>query len=106
MPTLTYIFDPYCPNSAAAAPAIVGLWHAHRSRVTFATVHAGTATARLGLGELDAACAHGLEAAQQAAELRSARAVEYVRDFERRLEPFRDTAAVRLFRERCAGFFR
>jgi hypothetical protein len=32
--------------------------------------------------------------------------VEYVRDFERRLEPFRDTAAVRLFRERCAGFFR
>jgi len=50
VPTLTYIFDPYCADSAAAAPAVVELWHAHRSGVTFATVHAGTATARLGLG--------------------------------------------------------
>ncbi|WP_424214089.1 regulator [Streptomyces sp. BI20] len=61
------------------------------------------ATARLGLGELDAACALGAEAAQQAAEMRSVRAVEYVRDFERRLEPYRDAAAVRGYRERVAA---
>jgi hypothetical protein len=58
------------------------------------------ATARLGLGELDQACALGAEAAQQASEMRSARAVEYVRDFERRLEPYRDATAVRNYRDR------
>ena len=63
------------------------------------------ATARLGLGELDQACALGAEAAQQAAEMRSARAVEYVRDFERRLEPYRDAAAVRTYRDRMARRF-
>ena len=57
------------------------------------------ATARLGLGELDQACALGAEAARQAAEMRSVRAVEYVRDFERRLEPYRDAAAVRSYRD-------
>ncbi|QIQ05125.1 regulator [Streptomyces liangshanensis] len=61
------------------------------------------ATGRLGLGELDQACLLGAEAAQQAAEMRSARAVEYVRDFERRLEPFRDAAAVRNYRDRVAA---
>ncbi|KOU53956.1 MULTISPECIES: hypothetical protein [unclassified Streptomyces] len=61
------------------------------------------ATARLGLGELDQACALGAEAAQQASEMRSARAVEYVRDFERRLEPYRDAAAVRNYRDRVAA---
>lgn len=61
------------------------------------------ASARLGLGELDQACRLGAEAAQQAAEMRSVRATEYVRDFERRLEPFRDAAAVRGYRERVAG---
>ncbi|MGW2812074.1 regulator [Streptomyces sp. NPDC001415] len=61
------------------------------------------ATARLGLGELDQACALGAEAAQQAGEMRSARAVEYVRDFERRLEPYRDAAAVRNYRDRVAA---
>ncbi|WP_257574320.1 regulator [Streptomyces sp. JJ66] len=40
------------------------------------------ATARVGLGQLDAACAVGAEAARAAAELRSARAQEAVRDFE------------------------
>ncbi|MEU2668528.1 regulator [Streptomyces sp. NPDC007164] len=60
------------------------------------------ASARLGLGELDQACALGAEAAQQAAEMRSVRATEYVRDFERRLEPYRDAAAVRGYRERVA----
>ncbi|MGG8406375.1 regulator, partial [Streptomyces sp. 12297] len=61
------------------------------------------ATARLGLGELDQACALGAEAAQQAMEMRSARAVEYVRDFERRLEPYRDATAVRNYRDRVAA---
>ncbi|WP_393057270.1 regulator [Streptomyces sp. LN549] len=61
------------------------------------------ASARLGLGELDQACRLGAEAAHQAAEMRSVRATEYVRDFERRLEPFRDAAAVRGYRERVAA---
>ncbi|BAU82723.1 regulatory protein [Streptomyces laurentii] len=61
------------------------------------------ASARLALGELDQACALGAEAAQQAAEMRSARAVEYVRDFERRLEPYRDAPAVRTYRDRVAA---
>ncbi len=60
------------------------------------------ATARLALGEVEQACALGAEAAQQAARLRSARAHEYVRDFERRLEPYRDAAPVRIYRERVA----
>lgn len=60
------------------------------------------ASARLALGELDQACALGAEAAQQAAEMRSARAVEYVRDFERRLEPYRDAPAVRTYRDRVS----
>ncbi|MFI6081564.1 regulator [Streptomyces sp. NPDC051217] len=62
------------------------------------------ACARLGLGELDQACALGAEAAQQATEIRSARAVDYVRDFERRLEPYREAAAVRNYRDRIAAF--
>ncbi|MCM1947917.1 regulator [Streptomyces sp. G2] len=61
------------------------------------------ATARLALGELDQACALGAEAAQQAAEMRSARAIEYVRDFERRLEPYRDAPPVRTYRDRVAA---
>ncbi|WP_171171803.1 regulator [Streptomyces sp. I05A-00742] len=58
--------------------------------------------ARLGLGELEQACALGAEAAQAASEMRSVRAVEYVRDFERRLDPYRDAAAVRAYREKVA----
>ncbi|MEU9758566.1 regulator [Streptomyces sp. NPDC047987] len=61
------------------------------------------ACARLGLGELDQACRLGAEAARQATEMRSARATEYVRDFERRLEPYGDAAAVRGYRERVAA---
>ncbi|MET8010771.1 regulator [Streptomyces sp. NPDC005271] len=61
------------------------------------------ATARLGLGELEQACQLGAEAAQQASEMRSMRALEYVRDFERRLEPYRDAAPVRGYRERVAA---
>ncbi|GAA2275097.1 hypothetical protein GCM10010145_37550 [Streptomyces ruber] len=61
------------------------------------------ASARLGLGELDQACQLGAEAAAQAAEMRSVRAIEYVRDFERRLEPYRDAAPVRGYRDRIAA---
>ncbi|GAB2740730.1 regulator [Streptomyces bullii] len=61
------------------------------------------ATARLGLGELDQACQLASEAAGQAAEMRSVRAVEYVRDFERRLEPYKDAAPVRSYRDRVAA---
>ncbi|MHC5261647.1 regulator [Streptomyces sp. UC4497] len=61
------------------------------------------ASARLGLGELDAACALGAEAASAAAEMRSVRAHEYVREFERRLEPYRDAGPVRGYRERVAA---
>ncbi|MFC9246483.1 regulator [Streptomyces sp. NPDC057136] len=61
------------------------------------------ASARLGLGELDQACSLGAEAAQQASEMRSVRATEYVRGFERRLEPYRDAAAVRHYRDRVAA---
>ena len=71
-----------------------------RSRVFCRVV---LATARLGLGELDQACLLGAEAAQQAAEMRSVRADEYVRDFERRLEPYRDATAVRNYRDRIAA---
>ncbi|MFF3729030.1 regulator [Streptomyces sp. NPDC002476] len=85
--------------------------HAERSLELRAPVYARSrlfcrvvlACARLGLGELDQACLLGAEAAQQAMEMRSARATEYVRDFERRLEPYRDAAAVRGYRERVAA---
>ncbi|MET9324985.1 regulator [Streptomyces sp. NPDC003038] len=62
------------------------------------------ATARLGLGELDIACALGAQAAHKAAEMRSVRAAECVRDFERRLRQYRDTAAARDYHNRVAVF--
>ncbi|MXG26317.1 regulator [Streptomyces sp. YIM 132580] len=61
------------------------------------------ASARLGLGELEQACQLGAEAAQQASEMRSVRAAEYVRAFERSLEPYRDAAPVRGYRDRVAA---
>ncbi|WP_328913022.1 MULTISPECIES: regulator [unclassified Streptomyces] len=61
------------------------------------------AAARLGLGEVEVACAHGLEVVRQAGDMRSARAAEYARDFGRRLEPFRDSAAARAFHDRVAS---
>ncbi|MFE4924022.1 regulator [Streptomyces sp. NPDC056661] len=85
--------------------------HAERSLQLRAPVYARSrlfcrvvlASARLGLGDLDQACLLGAEAAQQAAEMRSVRATEYVTEFERRLEPYRDAAAVRGYRERVAA---
>ncbi|MBY8886277.1 regulator [Streptomyces sp. PTM05] len=61
------------------------------------------ATARLGLGELDQACALACESVQQASEMRSLRAVEYVRDFARRVDPHREAPAVRGFFEKAAA---
>ncbi|CAL9583759.1 regulator [Streptomyces sp. Tu 3180] len=86
--------------------------HAERSLRLRAPGHARSrlfcrvvlATARLGLGELDQACQLAAEAAGQAAEMRSVRAVEYVRDFERRLEPYRDAAPVRTYRDKVAAY--
>ncbi|MDF3288504.1 MULTISPECIES: regulator [Streptomyces] len=71
-----------------------------RSRVFCRTV---LATARLGLGELEQACTLASEALQQASEMRSVRALEYVRDFGRRVEPYRDAPPVRAFHERAAS---
>ncbi|WP_406727928.1 regulator [Streptomyces sp. GD-15H] len=86
--------------------------HAERSLQLRAPGHARSrlfcrvvlATARLGLGELDQACLLAAEAAGQASEMRSVRAVEYVRDFERRLEPYRDAAPVRVYRDKIAAY--
>jgi hypothetical protein len=71
-----------------------------RSRLFCRTV---LASAHLGLGELDAACAHGLEVVQQAGDMRSARAAEYVRDFGRSLEPYRDAPVVRTYLDRAGA---
>jgi hypothetical protein len=71
-----------------------------RSRLFCRTV---LAAARLGLGEVEAACALGYDVVRAAAEMRSVRASEYVRDFARRLDPYRDTIAVRTFRDRLAA---
>ncbi|MGC4996202.1 MULTISPECIES: regulator [unclassified Streptomyces] len=85
--------------------------HAERSLRLRSAAHARSrlfsrvvlATARLGLGDLDQACALAAEAAAQAADMRSVRAVEYIRDFERRLEPYRDAPPARGYRERVAA---
>ncbi|MFE6035810.1 regulator [Streptomyces sp. NPDC056452] len=89
----------------------VAVQHAERSLQLRAPAYARSrlfcrvvlASARLGLGELDQACLLGAESAQQASEMRSVRATEYVRDFERRLEPYRDAVAVRGYRDRVAA---
>ncbi len=60
------------------------------------------ATARLAVGELDEACALAAESVRQAADMRSQRAVEYLRDFARRLEPHRESGPARAFHERAA----
>ncbi|CAM5369478.1 Regulatory protein OS=Streptomyces antimycoticus OX=68175 GN=SANT12839_030750 PE=4 SV=1 [Streptomyces antimycoticus] len=99
---------PLPPRSAAvpgrrpargALPQLPGAGFA-RSRLFCRVV---LASARLGLGELEQACQLAAEAAQQASEMRSVRAVEYVRDFERRLEPYGDAAPARGYRERVAA---
>ncbi|RBM19844.1 regulator [Streptomyces sp. PT12] len=85
--------------------------HAERSLQLRSPAHARSrlfcrvvlASARLGLGDVDNACTLAAEAAAQAGEMRSVRAHEYLQDFERRLEPFRDAAPVRGYREKVAA---
>ncbi|UGQ09955.1 regulator [Yinghuangia sp. ASG 101] len=72
-----------------------------RSRLFCSTV---LATALLGLGELDHACGIEAEATESAEGLRSARAMDYVREFSHRLSPYRDSPAVRDFAERTDPF--
>ncbi len=57
------------------------------------------ATARLGMGDVDDACSMATEALRAAGEMRSARTVEYLRDFHRRLTPYRVSQAARAFDE-------
>ncbi|MER5638572.1 regulator [Kitasatospora sp. NPDC002227] len=57
------------------------------------------ATARLGMGDVDEACSMATESLRAAGEMRSARTVEYLRDFHRRLTPYRVSAAARAFDE-------
>ncbi|MER5353044.1 regulator [Kitasatospora sp. NPDC002551] len=57
------------------------------------------ATARLGMGDLDEACGMATDALRAAGEMRSARSLEYVRDFHRRLTPYRGSAVARAFEE-------
>jgi hypothetical protein len=71
-----------------------------RSRVFCRTV---LATARLGMGEVDDACSAATEALRGASEMRSLRAVEYLREFSRKLAPYRGNAAVRAFEEAAHG---
>ncbi|MFF2350218.1 regulator [Kitasatospora sp. NPDC058115] len=57
------------------------------------------ATARLGMGDLDEACGMATDALRAAGEMRSARSLEYVRDFHRRLTPYRGSPVARAFEE-------
>ncbi|MFE0464270.1 regulator [Kitasatospora sp. NPDC058965] len=57
------------------------------------------AAARLGLGDVDESCSLATEALRAAGEMRSARTVEYLRDFHRRLAPYRGNPAARAFEE-------
>ncbi|MFH9348433.1 regulator [Kitasatospora sp. NPDC017646] len=57
------------------------------------------ATARLGMGDLDEACTTATDALRAAGEMRSARSLEYVRDFHRRLTPYRGSQVARAFEE-------
>ncbi|MEV7180810.1 regulator [Kitasatospora sp. NPDC093679] len=57
------------------------------------------ATSRLGMGEVEESCTMAGESLRAAGEMRSARTVEYLRDFHRRLAPYRATPTVRAFEE-------
>ncbi|MFJ5924049.1 regulator [Kitasatospora sp. NPDC092948] len=57
------------------------------------------ASARLGMGDVDESCSMATDSLRAAGEMRSARTVEYLRDFHRRLAPYRTTPAARAFEE-------
>ncbi|MFF4651709.1 transcriptional regulator [Streptomyces sp. NPDC001380] len=59
------------------------------------------ATAQLQQRELEEACDTGARAVELLSGLRSGRGEEYLEDFRRRLEPFREQRAVREFQERA-----
>ncbi|MFJ6213832.1 regulator [Streptomyces sp. NPDC092296] len=90
-----------CAQQAEKSLRLRSPGHA-RSRVFSRSV---LATARLGMGDVDEACAVATEALRATAEMRSARAVEFLRDFHRRLSPYRGSPVVRAFEEaaRTAG---
>ena len=67
-----------------------------RSRVFSRSV---LAVARLNMGHVDEACAVATEALRAASEMRSTRAVECLRDFHRRLSPYRGSPVARAFEE-------
>lgn len=60
------------------------------------------ASAHVQQRDLDAACATGERGLELIGQVRSARTAEYLRDFQRRLEPYRDERIVREFNERAA----
>jgi hypothetical protein len=62
------------------------------------------ADAHLGAGDLEAACSVALDALDFGEELKSARAVSYVRDFRRHLAPYAHTAAVRDLSEQATDY--
>ncbi|WP_034088949.1 efflux RND transporter permease subunit [Streptacidiphilus albus] len=61
------------------------------------------ATAQLQLRDLEQACDTGVRAVELMAGLRSARGAEYLDDFRRRLEPYREQRAVREFQARTVA---
>jgi fatty acid/phospholipid biosynthesis enzyme len=60
------------------------------------------ATSHLQEGDVDAACSAGEVALDMVARVRSARAGEYLRDFDRRLEPHQTVPKVIAFRQRAS----
>ncbi len=51
------------------------------------------------MGDVDESCSMATDSLRAAGEMRSARTVEYLRDFHRRLAPYRTTPAARAFEE-------
>jgi hypothetical protein len=61
------------------------------------------ASARVQGGEVEAGCATAAEAVKLSGRARSARAVEALHDFDRRLDPYSTVAAAREFRSLMAA---
>ena len=66
MATLTFVFDPYCARSFAAAQSVRDLWRSHPG-LPIATVHTGRASSRLGLGPDSERSARAFSALRDAA---------------------------------------
>lgn len=83
-----------------AESALAGHAEAHVRRRALDTFV--LATSYLQDGELDGACATGIQALELIGRVRSSRGSDYLRDFDRRLEPYQASATVAEFRERAA----